>query len=394
MLMAIYINGMTTDETVVLTQEMRDSGALLKWDNPTSLVDKHSTGGVGDKVSVALAPVLAACGLRVPMIAGRGLEHTGGTIDKLEAIPGYIVELGPAEIQRVVREVGCSISTQTKEMIPADRILYAMRDVTNTVASLPLIVSSILSKKLAEGVNSLLLDIKVGRAAFMRDVHSASELARQMVAVGTAMGVNTKAMLTSMDEPLGHMVCNALEVIECIEIMAGGGSTDLRELIVEQAAQLLMMSGVSSDIDSARLTARSSIEDGSSLSKFEEMIVAQGVDEKRAARLCSNPREILATAPLRTELLATKSGFVSNIDAMSIAKFIIQLGGGRIQRGAEIDHRVGIELHVARGDKISQGEPWATIHHIEQGERHDALEHTLEIVYENVEPIERILKLI
>lgn len=394
LLMAIYLNGMSTEETIHLTRCMRDSGTGLTWTENSRVVDKHSTGGVGDKVSLPLTPMLAACGVKVPMISGRGLEHTGGTTDKLESIPGYEVNLTPAEIMRVVEEVGCSLTTQTSDMIPADGILYAMRDVTNTVASIPLIVASIMSKKLAEGIGSLLLDIKVGSAAFMRDVDSARELAHAMIAVGTSMGVETTAMLSTMDAPLGRMVGNSLEIVESVELLSGSGPDDLLELVIEQAARLLSMCGAAPDSAAGRAQAEATIHDRSALARFEHMLTAQGVEERLAASICTDPRGTLEPAPLQTQLLAISSGNVAGIDAMLVAQQVIALGGGRTIRGAAIDHRVGVELHVSTGDAIERGQPWVTIHHTSQNEEHDMLERAIQIIDGEVETKSRIIELI
>ena len=363
LLMAIYLNGMNTDETKELTIRMRDSGKTFTWENEDKVVDKHSTGGVGDKISIPLAPALAACGLKVPMIAGRGLEHTGGTIDKLESIQGFNTKLTPDEIQKIVNDVGCVITTQTKEMIPADRILYSTRDLTSTVASIPLITASIISKKAAEGISCLVLDIKVGNAAFMKDIESAEKLAQSMVETGNLMGIKTTAVLTEMDNPLGFMSGNALEIIESIEILNGSGPQDCIELIVNQGAELLLLSGINKNAEHAKKSIEKVLKNGEALTKFKEMIISQGVEEKYANELCLNPKTLIQKCKFKSKLFSKESGFVESIDAMEIAQYILENGGGRTYIGQDINHNIGVEIHIKIGDYISNNKHWATIYH-------------------------------
>tara|TARA_X000000368_G_scaffold400608_1_gene372639 strand:+ start:803 stop:2110 length:1308 start_codon:yes stop_codon:yes gene_type:complete len=392
LLMSIYLNGMTTKETTILTESMRDSGIVFEWENKQMIVDKHSTGGVGDKISIPLAPALAACGLKVPMIAGRGLEHTGGTIDKLESITGYNSALNPNEIKKIVNDIGCVITTQTNEMIPADRILYAMRDLTSTVASIPLITGSIMSKKAAEGLSCLVLDIKVGSAAFMKDIDSASKLAKSMVNTGKEMGIKTVALLTEMDNPLGFMSGNALEIIESISILKGDGPIDCIELILSQGAELLHLSGLGKSKEEGLIKIKNALENGDALKKFNEMIIAQGVEKTFADKLCENPHILIEKCKFKSQLFTNKSGFVASINAMNIAEFILNNGGGRTKMEQKINHNIGVELHLKVGDYHNFENPWATIYHDTKVDTSTQLINCVEITERKVETISRILK--
>ena len=390
-LMATYINGMSTKETTKLTESMRDSGIKFEWGNKQLVVDKHSTGGVGDKISIPLAPTLAAIGLKVPMIAGRGLEHTGGTIDKLESINGFKTKLKPKEITEIVNKVGCVITTQTEEMIPADRILYAIRDLTSTVASLPLITASIISKKAAEGISSLVLDVKVGSAAFMKDIESATRLAKSMVETGSQMGINTTALLTEMDNPLGFMSGNALEIIESINILKGNGPDDCKELIICQGAELLLNSGWTTE-NEAKNKIETCLKNGSALKKFKEMIIAQGVEENFAENICNEPEILINSCKYKSQLFADKSGYVTSINAMDIAQFILDNGGGRTVREQSINHNIGVELHVKITDFIDKNKPWATIYYDDEIDVSKQLKHCITISEKPIEKKSRILK--
>ena len=391
-LMATYIQGMSTKETTKLTESMRDSGIKFEWENKQNTVDKHSTGGVGDKISIPLAPVLASLGLKVPMIAGRGLEHTGGTIDKLESIKGFKTKLNPEEIIKIVNKIGCVITTQTEEMIPADRILYAIRDLTSTVASLPLITASIISKKAAEGISSLVLDVKVGSAAFMKDIDSASELAKSMVKTGNEMGIKTTALLTEMNNPLGFMSGNALEIIESIQLLKGDGPDDCRELIIAQGAQLLLSSGLETSEDKAKTKIKNNLKNGSALNKFKQMIVAQGVEEKFAEKICNEPRELIKSCRYNSQLFLEESGYISSIDAMEIAQFILDNGGGRTFMEQSINHNIGVELHVKRGDFYDKKKPWATIYYDDQIDVLKQLKNCVNISQTAIQKKDRILR--
>jgi pyrimidine-nucleoside phosphorylase len=309
------------------------------------VVDKHSTGGVGDKVSLILAPLAAACGLTVPMVSGRGLGHTGGTIDKLEAIPGFSADLDAAAFTRVLGDVGCAIIGATDKIAPADRRLYALRDVTGTVPSIPLIVASIMSKKLAEGLDGLVLDVKVGRAAFMTTLEDARELARRMIATGRAMGVRTAAMLTRMEEPLGLMVGNACEVEEAVDILEGRGPAELARLCLEQTA-LMVHLGLDIPLDDARLRVTTALDSGRGREVFGRMVHAQGGNLDALPQ----PRE-------ERVLRATRAGFVSDIDGYAIATTLVKMGAGRQKAGAPIDPRIGLRLVATRGDRVEVGDP-------------------------------------
>lgn len=349
--MAIFLNGMTEREIAVLTQQMLDSGTRLNWpDDGVLRVDKHSTGGVGDKISIPLAPLLACCGLQVPMLSGRGLGATGGTLDKLEAIPGFRTDLSLTEIQSLTQQVGCVITGASQELAPADRKLYALRDVTGTVPSIPLITASIMSKKLAESLDALVLDVKFGSGAFMKTKERATELAHSLVRTGERMGVKTTALLTDMNQPLGQMSGNAIEVLESIATLRGEGPSDVRELTVELAATLLVSTGRHSDLPAARITAESKLDDGSAFAKFEQMVAAQG----------GRPGTKLDVAPA-TEVCSGRSGVVASVDTEQLGLAVIAMGGGRKQMGDAIDHSVGLRMRVRLGDHVEAGQPLAEV---------------------------------
>ncbi|AKU90293.1 thymidine phosphorylase [Vulgatibacter incomptus] len=358
MLMAIFFRGMDAAELAAWTRAMLESGEVLDLsDIPGVKVDKHSTGGVGDKVSIPLVPLVMACGVKVPMIAGRGLGHTGGTIDKLEAIPGFSVELGVDRFRRQVSEIGAALIGQTAELAPADRKLYALRDATATVESIPLISSSILSKKLAEGCDALVLDVKVGQGAFMKDLGQARELARTMVDLGRQMGRRMVALLTGMEQPLGRAVGNALEVVESIEVLRGGGPEDLEHLTVELGAEMLVLGEAVANLESGRDRIRAAIADGSGLRAFEALVEAQGGDP----RVVREP-ERLPRAP-RTEVVrAPSAGYVVGIQAEEVGLAAMTLGAGRSRKEDPIDPAVGFVLQRKVGDRVEPGEPLAIAH--------------------------------
>ncbi|CAN0096058.1 unnamed protein product [Bubo scandiacus] len=401
MLMAIRLRGMEAGETLALTRAMAGSGRALGWPPAWSgrLVDKHSTGGVGDKVSLALAPALAACGCKVPMISGRGLAHTGGTLDKLEAIPGFRVSLSPQEMCDVLERVGCCIVGQSEELAPADRVLYGLRDVTATVDSLPLITASILSKKAAEQLSALVLDVKFGSAALCPTQESAQELAQSLVAVGQQLGIRTAAVLSRMDEPLGHRVGNSLEVLEALECLEGGGPPDLRELVTTLGGLLLWQCGLAGAAEQGRERLGRALDDGSALRTFEAMLGAQGVPPDTARRLCAgtpppalpgpgagerprgaaravrrlpNPHPGSLPAPpappppflgLPADPRAPRPGWVQQVEALPLARVLHELGAGRARAGDPINPRVGAEVLVATGQRLQEGEPWLRVHH-------------------------------
>jgi pyrimidine-nucleoside phosphorylase len=342
--MAVFFRGMNDDETTALTMGMRDSGEVFKWPAGTPpKVDKHSTGGVGDKVSLILAPLLACEGVWVPMVSGRGLGFTGGTLDKLESIPGFRVDLAWPEMLAQLERVGCFIAGQTENLCPADKKLYALRDVTGTVASLPLIVASIMSKKLAETLDQLVLDVKFGRGAFMQNREDAQKLADAMVAVGRGAGVETCALLNPMDEPLGRMVGNALEVAECVEVLQGGGPRELIELTLELAGKL---------VPATKDHLRARLKDGSAWEKFITMVEAQGGDASALSRMGEIHR-----APVVTEVVAPRDGTLTRLDALEIGRFCGELGAGRGKADDRIDFAVGVECLRKQGAEVSAGDP-------------------------------------
>jgi pyrimidine-nucleoside phosphorylase len=358
LLMAVFLRGMTPEETACLTETMMHSGVVANLAGvPGVKVDKHSTGGVGDKVSLILAPLVAACGVPVPMMSGRGLGHTGGTLDKLEAIPGFRVGLALDAYIAQLRRIGVAMIGQTADLVPADRKLYALRDVTATVESIPLICASIMSKKLAEGIDALVLDVKFGRGAFMKEQSRARELATAMVAIGRTMGKPTRALLTLMDQPLGRAVGNAVEVVESIEALKGRGPADLMEVTYALGAHMLLLAGVAADPAAAHRQLEQAVGDGSALAKFRELIVAQGGD---AAVIDDYAR--LPQAPVARELPAPASGYVADVDPMAIAQAALLLGAGRRNVAAAVDHAVGLTDLVKTGEHVSAGSRLCTVH--------------------------------
>ncbi len=365
----VFSDGLTTDEIVILTESMRDSGEVLSWPSSELLVDKHSTGGVGDKVSIPLAPALAACGLKVPMISGRGLGHTGGTLDKLESIPGLRTSLEADEIVEQVDDIGLAMVGQTEGLVPADKRLYALRDVTGTIASLPLITSSIVSKKAAEGVSSLVLDVKFGRAAFMRERDSAEKLAKSMVSVSKGMGISASAILSTMDHPIGYSIGNSLEIMESVETLCGRGPADLEELVCVLGGILLRSSGKSEDLEGGASKIQDSLYDGTAFSKFLEMVSSQGGDTSifESEHSLMRGLGILDDDLFSTTIEVEMGGWVSDIDAMTVAEACLEMGAGRKSLGDVIDRRVGVALEVQVGDYLEKDEVWATIYHSEEG---------------------------
>jgi len=345
-LMAVVTRGMTRRETLALTNAMVASGEVMDLSGiPGFKVDKHSTGGVGDKVTLVAGPLAAACGVPVPKLSGRGLAHTGGTLDKLESVPGLRVELTPEEFIAQVREVGLAVAAQSPRMVPADKLLYALRDVTATVPSIPLIASSVMSKKLAAGADGIVLDVKAGRGAFMADVAGATQLAQEMVEIGEGAGRRTVALVTAMDNPLGRSIGNALEVAEALEVLAGGGDDELREVSVRVAAEMCRLAGV--ERDPARAIA-----DGSALALFERMLRAQG------GRL----EEGLPQAPVQLPVAAPAAGWVASIDALEAGYASLELGAGRLHKGDPIDPAAGIVIERRVGDRVELGDSLAVLH--------------------------------
>jgi pyrimidine-nucleoside phosphorylase len=357
-LMAVFLRGMNAEETAALTEAMLRSGQVLQLRSvERHRVDKHSTGGVGDKISICLAPAVAACGVAVPMICGRGLGHTGGTLDKLEAIPGYSTTLDAARFEHVVATVGVSIMGQTREIAPADARLYALRDVTGTVESIPLIVASILSKKLAEGIDGLVLDVKVGRGAFMKEISGARELADALVAVGTRAGKRVSALLTDMGTPIGLTIGNALETREAIDVLRGGGPPDTVELTSALGAEMLAQAGLPGSRDEHTERILRALRDGSALSVFTRMVEAHGGD----------PRVVedhgrLPSAPHRIPVLAGRAGTVQRVDALALGVLATRMGAGRVRTEDHVDPAVGIELCAHIGDSVEADAPVAWLH--------------------------------
>ena len=348
LLMAILLNGMNAREISRWTDAMINSGERMSWSElkvPT--VDKHSTGGVGDKITLPLAPLVAACGAAVPQLSGRGLGHTGGTLDKLESIPGWRASLSNAEMLKVLQDVGAVICAAGAGLAPADKKLYALRDVTATVEAIPLIASSIMSKKIAEGTSALILDVKTGSGAFMSDPERAQELARTMVALGTRAGVKTRALVTAMDVPLGLTAGNALEVRESIEVLSGGGPSDVVELTILLAREMLDAAGVTNGKD-----PEVALKDGSAMDKWRQMISAQG----------GNPDAPLPTAKEFIQIKAEKSGTIASMDALKVGISAWRLGAGRARQGESVQAGAGIEIHAKPGEKIAAGAPLFTLH--------------------------------
>ncbi|MBM4341866.1 MAG: thymidine phosphorylase [Deltaproteobacteria bacterium] len=357
--MAVLFRGMDDAETAALLDAMQHSGDVVTWDHldrPTA--DKHSTGGVGDKVSIPLAPAVAACGVAVPMISGRGLGHTGGTLDKLEAIPGFDVRLDLASFARITAEVGTCLIGQTDRICPADRKLYALRDVTATIESIPLIVASILSKKLAEGAGSLVLDVKVGSGAFMKDRADALRLAQAMVRAAQAAGRNCTALLTAMDRPTGTHIGNALEIAESIEVLRGGGPADTRALVVRMGGEMLRLAGVVADLAGGEARIARALEDGSALDRFARLVRAQKGD----ARVCDDPWAVLPRAPIVREVRAQRSGTVARLDALQVGLAAVRLGAGRDRASDDVDPAVGFVLLHRPGAVVRVGERLALVH--------------------------------
>jgi pyrimidine-nucleoside phosphorylase len=356
--MAVFFRGMTFEETVAMTLAMRDSGKVVDLSTLRApKVDKHSTGGVGDKVSICLAPIVAACGVAVPMMSGRGLGHTGGTLDKLEAIPGFCVDLSVAQFRAQLREIGCALIGQTGALAPADRRLYALRDVTGTVESIPMITSSILSKKLAEGIDALVLDVKVGRGAFMKTEADARKLARCLVKVGRLAGKRVSALLTDMSSPIGYTIGNALETTEALHVLHGAGSQDLHEVTYALAEEMLLSAGVAKSSPQARRRIEQSVQSGSAMKKMREIVKAQGGDP----RVVDEP-DRLKLARHRALVTAAADGFVTAIDPLELGYASMGLGAGRTQTEDAVDPGAGIRLHVQIGDRVRTGDELATLY--------------------------------
>jgi pyrimidine-nucleoside phosphorylase len=358
-LMAAWIRGMSRSELAALTEVMLYSGEVLNLSHlPGKKVDKHSTGGVGDKTSLILAPIVAAGGLIVPMISGRGLGHTGGTLDKLEAIPGFNVRLSLDQFRGTLRECGMGLIGQTAEIAPADKKIYALRDVTSTVENIGLICASIMSKKLAEGIDCLVLDVKTGSGAFMKREEDAVRLAEVMVETGKRMGKKVVALITDMDQPLGRAAGHSTEVIECIDVLNGRGPADLRELSIELSAWMFYLGERSKSVHEGRRLAETMIASGQAKDKFKQGIKLQGGDE----RVVDEPH-LLPTARFHLDVVSENSGYITGTNCEQFGIALAMLGGGREKREDTIDHGVGLEFRKRIGDRVEKGEPLATIHY-------------------------------
>ncbi|XP_014911228.1 thymidine phosphorylase [Poecilia latipinna] len=368
MLMAIWQRGMEAAEIRTLTREMMVSGEVMKWPDSWKrlMVDKHSTGGVGDKVSLVLAPALAACGCKVPMISGRGLAHTGGTLDKLESIPGFNIQQSADQIRTILASVGCCIVGQTEMLVPSDRVLYSLRDATSTVDSLPLITGSIISKKGAESLSALVLDVKFGSAALYKDLQSAKQLAQLLMETGNSLGIRTGAVLSRMDGTIGRCVGNSLEVIESLETMKGNGPDDLMELVTTLGGMLLEMTNLAPGLSEGRKQIYDAVIGGAALSKFEAMMTAQGVANQTARMLCSAHTDyysVLRKSDHQLELKTPIDGVVVGVDGLVLAQVLQKLGAGRSKAGEPINHSVGAELLVSPGQTVQKGASWLRIHY-------------------------------
>jgi pyrimidine-nucleoside phosphorylase/thymidine phosphorylase len=356
-LMAVWLRGMSRSELAALTEAMLYSGEVLNFsDLPGKKVDKHSTGGIGDKTSLILAPIVAAGGLTVPMISGRGLGHTGGTLDKLEAIPGFDVNLSLQQFRRVLQECGMGLIGQTKEIAPADKKIYALRDATSTVENIGLICGSIMSKKLAEGIDALVLDVKVGSGAFMKREEDAVNLAEVMIETGKRMGKKVVALITDMDQPLGRAAGHANEVVECIEVLSGGGPADLRELSLELSAWMFYLGERTKNVDEGRRLAATMITSGQAKERFKQSIRLQGGD----SRVVDDPQR-LPTPQSFVDVPSPASGYISGTNCERFGIALAILGGGREKKEDTIDHAVGLQFHKRIGDRVEKGESLATI---------------------------------
>jgi pyrimidine-nucleoside phosphorylase len=391
LLMAIYLNGMNDAEQEILTEAMLRSGNILDFSSIAKpKVDKHSTGGVGDKTSLLIAPMVAACGVCVPMISGRGLGHTGGTLDKLESIPGYRVNLNASEFKKVLQTVGYAMSGQTAELAPADKKMYALRDATATVEAIPLIVASIISKKGAAGLDAMVIDVKVGSGAFMRDEVHAQALAHALVKTGNSCGIHTRALLTDMNQPLGRAVGNSIEVKECIELLRGevdDGARPVLDLSIELSAHMLVLSHVDDSLDAARERLRNILSSGKALETLRANVAAQGGDP----RVCDEPAKFLPLATESFKVESPRSGFVNRINTADIGHAIAAIGGGRVRIDDEIDPSAGFATDVRIGDRIEAGASIGTVYCSDEAKANEAVQ-AIQSCYEiGAAPLEKLL---
>jgi len=364
LLMAIYLNGFNTSETYYLTKYMLESGEVLPFGDPL-MVDKHSTGGVGDKASFILAPLARACGVKVPMITGRGLGHTGGTVDKAESIPGLKMDISADQFKKQMDENGLVICGQSSDIAPADKIIYSLRDVTATVESIPLITASILSKKLAEGISSLVLDIKVGTGAFCQKKSMAQKLAKSLIKITKKFDRNAVAILTDMNQPLGFTIGNSLEIIESVNTLKGEGPDDLTELSIELAAHMVLSTNKETSLRKAKKKVREALDSGRALEEFQKWVEAQGGPKNFVAA----PKDFLKIATCRSDFLAPKDGYIKSINTAALGMVCLDLGGGRKKAEDVIDPSVGLEIHKKLGKKVKKGDViLSLIHHEKQAQ--------------------------
>ncbi len=361
LLMAMFINGLTLPEQNALTGAMLNSGEILDFsDIDAPVADKHSTGGVGDKTSLLIAPIVAACGVAVPMISGRGLGHTGGTLDKLESIDGYNVNLSTGQFKKIIRKCGFALAGQTEKIVPADRKIYAMRDATATIESIPLIVASIMSKKMAEGLGALVLDVKTGTGAFMRKESDARKLAEALVATGNSFNVKTEAVVSDMNQPLGKYVGNALEVFECLSLLRNEVDAQTQstlDLSIELSARILVLTAIDDSIEAAKLKVKDVLESGAALEKFRQNIELQGGDRK----ICDKPEILLSKDLLEIKIKSPASGYVCEINATEIGRAVSEIGGGRSKVGDKIDFAVGYACEKKLGEAVKENESLGTL---------------------------------
>jgi len=391
LLMAIYLNGMNDTEQEILTEAMLRSGSILDFSSIAKpKADKHSTGGVGDKTSLLIAPMVAACGVCVPMISGRGLGHTGGTLDKLESIPGYRVNLSASEFENVLQTVGYAMSGQTAELAPADKKMYALRDATATVEAIPLIVASIISKKGAAGLDAMVIDVKVGSGAFMRNETRAQALAHALVKTGNSCGIRTRALLTDMNQPLGRAVGNSLEVKECVELLRGevdDGTRPVLDLSIELSAHMLVLSHVDDSLATARKRLQEILSSGKALESFRANVVAQGGD----ARVCDEPAKFLPLAAESFKVESPRSGFVTKINTADVGHAIAAIGGGRVRIDDQIEPSVGFVTDVKIGDRIDAGASIGTVFCRDEAKANEAVQ-AIQASYEiGAAPLEKLL---
>jgi len=394
LLMAIYLNGMDENEQQILTEAMLNSGKILDFsDIPQPKADKHSTGGVGDKTSIIIAPLVAACGVCVPMISGRGLGHTGGTLDKLESIPGYSVNLSLSVFKDVLREVGYAMAGQTAELAPADKKMYALRDATATVEAIPLIVASIISKKGAAGLDAMIIDVKVGNGAFMRDQSRATELAHALVSTGNSCGIKTRALLTDMNQPLGAAVGNSLEVKECIEILRGeatDGAQPVLDISLELCAHMLLLANVDETIEAAHARLQNVLRSGEALECLRRNIVAQGGEP----RVCDAPAKFLPLVHESVKVESPRSGYITKVDTTEIGHAIAAIGGGRVRIEDTIDPTVGFIAELKLGDQVKSGETIGLVYCREAAAAREAAQRIQAAYHVSDEPLAKAEKLV